>query len=51
MIFFNLAVRNLRRHKIRSVLATIGIIIGVVAIASLGIVGIELLNPHRRDDL
>lgn len=41
MIFFNLAVRNLRRHKIRSVLATIGITIGVVAIASLGIVGIS----------
>jgi len=41
MIFFNLAVRNLRRHKIRSALATIGITIGVVAIASLGIVGIS----------
>ncbi|WOX55191.1 FtsX-like permease family protein [Methanoculleus palmolei] len=42
MIFFDLAVRNLRRHKVRSVLATVGIIIGVVAIASLGIVGASL---------
>jgi len=39
MIFLDLAVRNLQRHKVRSVLATVGIIIGVVAIASLGIVG------------
>ncbi|WP_332450408.1 ABC transporter permease [Methanoculleus sp.] len=42
MIFINLAVRNLRRHKVRSVLATVGIIIGVVAIASLGIMGASL---------
>ena len=42
MIFIDLAVRNLKRHKIRSVLATVGIIIGVVAIASLGIVGASL---------
>ena len=34
MIFLDLAVRNLQRHKVRSVLATVGIIIGVVAIAS-----------------
>ncbi|NLZ29785.1 MAG: ABC transporter permease [Methanomicrobiales archaeon] len=39
MIFLDLAVRNLQRHKVRSVLATVGIIIGVVAIASLGIMG------------
>ncbi|MDN7012451.1 FtsX-like permease family protein [Methanoculleus sp. FWC-SCC3] len=39
MIFINLAVRNLKRHKVRSFLATVGIIIGVVAIASLGIMG------------
>ncbi|HOI12709.1 MAG TPA: FtsX-like permease family protein [Methanoculleus sp.] len=42
MIFIDLAVRNLRRHKVRSVLATVGIIIGVVAIASLGIMGSSL---------
>jgi len=42
MIFIELAVRNLRRHKVRSVLATVGIIIGVVAIASLGIMGSSL---------
>ena len=42
MIFIDLAVRNLKRHKIRSFLATVGIIIGVVAIASLGIVGASL---------
>ena len=42
MIFIDLAVRNLKRHKVRSVLATVGIIIGVVAIASLGIVGASL---------
>ncbi|NLM30893.1 MAG: ABC transporter permease [Methanomicrobiales archaeon] len=39
MIFLDLAVRNLRRHGVRSILATVGVIIGVVAIASLGIVG------------
>ncbi|WOX55190.1 MULTISPECIES: ABC transporter permease [unclassified Methanoculleus] len=36
-MFFSFAVRNLRRHWIRSALSIIGIIIGVVAIASLGI--------------
>jgi putative ABC transport system permease protein len=41
-LFLSLAVRNLRRHKVRSVLATIGIIIGVIAVASLGIVGSSL---------
>ena len=39
MIFFSFAARNLRRHWIRSALSIIGIIIGVVAIASLGIMG------------
>ncbi|KUG19244.1 cell division protein ftsx [hydrocarbon metagenome] len=39
MIFFEFAVRNLRRHWIRSLLSIIGIVIGVVAIASLGIMG------------
>ncbi|MDY6960176.1 MAG: ABC transporter permease, partial [Halobacteriota archaeon] len=38
-MFFGLARRNLSRHKARTLLAIIGIIIGVVAIASLGIFG------------
>jgi putative ABC transport system permease protein len=38
-LLFSVAVRNLRRHWVRSLLATIGIIIGVIAIASLGILG------------
>jgi len=45
-MFFSFAVRNLRRHWIRSALSTIGIVIGVIAIASLGIMGnsINLLS-------
>ncbi len=39
MMFFSFAVRNLRRHWIRSALSIIGIVIGVIAIASLGIMG------------
>jgi putative ABC transport system permease protein len=39
MIFFSFAIRNLRRHWIRSMLSAIGIVIGVIAIASLGIMG------------
>ncbi len=39
MTFFDLARRNVRRHWLRSVLAVVGIVIGVVAIASLGILG------------
>ncbi len=42
MFLLNLAVRNLKRHKVRSVLAMVGIIIGVIAVASLGIVGSSL---------
>ncbi len=42
MIIFQFAVRNLRRHWIRSFLSVIGIIIGVFAIASLGIMGNSL---------
>lgn len=38
-LLFRLAARNLKRHWVRSILATIGIIIGVIAIASLGILG------------
>ena len=39
MIFFEFAKRNLARHKFRSVLAIIGIVIGVLAITALGILG------------
>jgi putative ABC transport system permease protein len=39
MIFFEFAKRNLARHKFRSVLAVIGIIIGVLAVTALGILG------------
>ncbi|MDV2481021.1 ABC transporter permease [Methanoculleus sp. Wushi-C6] len=39
MTFFDLARRNVSRHWLRSTLAVIGIVIGVIAIASLGIMG------------
>ncbi|TAJ45812.1 ABC transporter permease [Methanofollis fontis] len=39
MIFFSFALRNVRRHSVRSLLATLGIVIGVFAIASLGVMG------------
>ncbi len=39
MIFFEFAKQNLARHKVRSVLAVIGIVIGVLAITALGILG------------
>jgi putative ABC transport system permease protein len=39
MIFLELAKRNLQLHYIRTVLAMLGIAIGVIAIASLGILG------------
>jgi hypothetical protein len=38
-ILLSLAVRNVQRHWVRSLLASIGIIIGVIAIASLGMLG------------
>ena len=38
-IIWTLALRNLRRHWVRSLLSGLGIVIGVVAIASLGIMG------------
>lgn len=38
-MFFSFAARNLRRHWIRSALSIIGIVIGVVAIASMGVMG------------
>jgi len=39
MIFLEFAKRNIRIHMLRSALAMLGIIIGVVAIASMGILG------------
>ena len=43
MIFFEVAKRNIRLHWLRSLLAVIGIVIGVVAIASMGILGNSLV--------
>jgi putative ABC transport system permease protein len=39
MIFWEIAKRNLRVHLLRSSLAMLGIVIGVVAIASMGLLG------------
>ncbi|ACL15652.1 ABC transporter permease [Methanosphaerula palustris] len=39
MIFVDLAIRNLRLHPLRSTLAVLGIVIGVAAIAAMGILG------------
>ena len=38
-VFLRFALRNLARHKFRSTLAVVGIVIGVLAISSLGILG------------
>ena len=38
-IFWEIAKRNIRIHMLRSTLAMLGIVIGVVAIASMGILG------------
>jgi putative ABC transport system permease protein len=43
MIFFEFARRNVRLHWLRSLLAVIGIVIGVAAIASMGILGNSLV--------
>ncbi|HZD44045.1 MAG TPA: ABC transporter permease, partial [Methanomicrobiales archaeon] len=43
MIFFEFAKRNVRIHLLRSSLAMLGIVIGVVAIASMGILGNSLV--------
>ena len=40
--FFDIARRNLRRNFFRSMLAIVGIVIGVLAISSLGILGNSL---------
>ena len=39
MIFWEIAKRNIRIHLLRSFLAMLGIVIGVVAISSMGILG------------
>ncbi len=44
MIFWEIAKRNLRIHMLRSSLAMLGIVIGVVAIASMGILGNALVS-------
>ena len=41
-IFFNLAVRSVRLNFLRSMLAAIGIVIGVVAISSMGMLGTNM---------
>lgn len=41
-IIFSLAVRSVRLHVLRSVLAALGIVIGVVAIASMGMMGTNM---------
>ena len=38
-MYLELAKRNLERTKVRSALAVVGIVIGVMAIASIGIFG------------
>lgn len=43
MIFFEFAKRNIRLHMFRSLLAVLGIIIGVASIASMGILGNSLV--------
>ncbi len=43
MIFFEFAKRNLRLHWLRSFLAVIGIVIGVVTISTMGILGNSLV--------
>ena len=43
MIFWEIAKRNIRIHLLRSTLAMLGIVIGVVAIASMGILGNSLV--------
>jgi len=53
MIFLDLALKNLKVHWLRSFLAILGIIIGVLAIASMGILGhsISLLVANVISDV
>jgi putative ABC transport system permease protein len=46
---FGMAWRNLGRNRVRTALATLGIVIGVVAIASLGIAGVALQQQATTD--
>ena len=41
-IFFDLSVRSVRLNFMRSLLASIGIVIGVVAISSMGMLGANM---------
>jgi len=41
-IFLSLSLRSVRRHLLRSLLAALGIVIGVIAITTLGIMGVNL---------
>ena len=41
-IFFDLSVRSVRLNLMRSILASIGIVIGVVAISSMGMLGTNM---------
>jgi putative ABC transport system permease protein len=43
LVFFELAQRNIRLHWLRSLLAVLGIVIGVMAISSMGILGNSLV--------
>ena len=43
-IFWEISKRNIRLHMLRSCLAMLGIIIGVVAIASMGILGNSMVQ-------
>ena len=44
MIFWEIAKRNIRIHMLRSTLAMLGIVIGVIAIASMGILGNSMVS-------
>ena len=48
-IFFELSVRNVRLHFLRSLLAAIGIVIGVVAVTSIGILGANMTQSVTAD--
>ncbi|MBO4522320.1 MAG: ABC transporter permease [Methanomicrobium sp.] len=48
-IFFELSVRNVRLHFLRSLLAAVGIVIGVVAVTSIGILGANMTQSVTAD--
>jgi len=48
-IIFQLALRGVRRHFLRSVLAALGIVIGVVAIATMGMMGANMTLSVTED--